>query len=467
MLSYITDGGIYFVRTQSGNFLIQALFALTLVFAFIPFFARRLATHDISAQMYSTTRQIETARTASRIFIQENADQLPFNQTVISGDKFAETLEPYGLPLGFVARTALGQDIMLVITKTVDEVTAFLRISGGDLSVMQRAELAHRIGFYAYYDPADSGGDIDVGIQLGDMYSDVVRRNDKNSDLAGFLTDLDMGGFRFDNIGNILSLNAKFDTGEITTLTINGTEVGRKERNNIVSIKTDKTVFQSASGESGLSLSRGTLSADTVVGRTVAKFGDTGNITVVDAAVNTFDMSAGHTAFTGPNNWDVGGNVIASRISFGVERLEVDSSINVARGQDVFIDTSTLQYSTASGIDTDYIYASNITLRDQTSEGISRGSSGAAIIDIRPAGTSLLPDVLINNVDNGSFAIIANAADDDDTTVDCRSIISGIGNTYNQKSLAQNIICQYVFWQRLEHRIDIKQCLMGGGDACN
>lgn len=462
----IIKGGWVFVRNQNGNFLIQALFSLTLVFAFIPFFSRRLATRDIGAQMYSATRMIETARTASRIFIQENADSLPFNQTVIAGDKFSETLEPYGLPLGFVARTALGQDMMLVITKTPDEISAFLRLTGGDLSIMQRAELAHRIGFYAYYDPENPDGSIDIGIQLGDMYSDVVRRNDKNADLAGFLTDIDMGEFRIDNIGNVLAMNAKFETGEITTLTINGTETGRKERNNIASIKTDKTVFQTTSGEAGLSLSRGTLNADTVVGHTVAKFGDTGNITVTDAAVNTFDMSAGHTAFTGPNNWDVGGNIIASRISFGVERLEVDSNVNMSRGQDVFIDTSTLQYSTASGIDTDLIYASNITLRDQTSESLSRGGSGAAIIDIRPAGTSLLPDVLINTLDNSKFAIIANPSDDDDKTVDCRSVISGIGNTYNQKSLAQYIVCQYVFWQRLEHRIDIKQCLMGGGSAC-
>ena len=432
----------------------------------MPFFARRLATRDINAQMYSTTRMVETARTASRIFIQENATQLPYDQTIISGDKFAETLEPYGLPLGFVARTALGQDMMLIINKTVDEVSAFLRLTGGNLTVMQRAELAHRIGFYAYYIPEDSDGNIDIGIQLGDMYSDVVRRNDKNSDLSGFLTDLDLGGFRFDNIGNILAMNASFDTGEITTLTIDGTEAGRKERSNIANIKTDKVVFQSTSGEAGLSLSRGTLNADTVVGRTVAKFGDTGNITVVDAAVNTFDMSAGRTGFTGPNNWDIGGNIIASRISFGVERLQVDSVINAARGQDVFIDTSTLKYSTASGIDTDYLYASNITLRDQTSESLSHGGSGAAIIDIRPAGTSLLPDALVGTIDNGAFSIIANAEDDDDKTVDCRSIISGIGNTYNQKSLAQYIVCQYVFWQRLEHRIDIKQCLIGGGNAC-
>ena len=146
--------------------------------------------------------------------------------------------------------------------------------------------------------------------------------------------------------------------------------------------------------------------------------------------------------------------------------MDVGSFINVTRGQDVFIDSSSLSYSTATGIDTDYIYASNITLRDQISDSLARGGDGAVILDIRPSGTSLLPDALVDSVNNGEFKIIANPADDDGDTDDCKSIISSLGNTYNQKSLAQYIVCQYVFWQRLEHRIDIKQCLMGGGDAC-
>jgi len=146
--------------------------------------------------------------------------------------------------------------------------------------------------------------------------------------------------------------------------------------------------------------------------------------------------------------------------------LDVNSFINVTRGQDVFVDSNTLTYSSTSGIDTDYIYASNITLRDQTSDGLSRGADGAAILDIRPAGTSLLPDALVDTINNGAFSIIANPNQDDDKTVDCKSIIAGLGNTYNQKSLAQYIVCQYVFWQRLEHRIDIKQCLIGGGSDC-
>ena len=42
------------MKAERGNFLLQALLSLTLVFAFIPFFARRLATRDMGAQMYTT-----------------------------------------------------------------------------------------------------------------------------------------------------------------------------------------------------------------------------------------------------------------------------------------------------------------------------------------------------------------------------------------------------------------------------
>lgn len=185
---------------QSGNFLLQALLALTLIFSFIPFFAQQLSSRDMDSQMYASTQKVDVASTAARIFIQENADALPYNTTVVSGDGFADLLEPYGLPLGFVARTALNQDIALVITKDLTTVSAYLQLTGGDLSDIQLAELARRIGFYATV----VGDEIIVGLALDDYYSDVVRRNENNLDNSAFLTDLDMGGFVFDNAGAVL-----------------------------------------------------------------------------------------------------------------------------------------------------------------------------------------------------------------------------------------------------------------------
>ena len=440
----------------------QALLALTLVFAFVPFIASQLAARNVDEQMYATTRQIENAGIASRIFIRENAKHLAYGQTIISGDSFGDTLEPYGLPLGFIPKTALGQDIALIIDKTPAGISGYLAITGGDLPDIRLAEIARRIGFYA--SQVDNG--INVGIVLTDDYSDVVRRNDPNLDNSAFLTDIDMGGFVFDNAGNTFASRGEFESGQFTTLTITGIESGRKTQNDIKNITTNRTVFQSRSGESALALTRGTLILGKINATTVSSFGDMGNFASNSAAVYDFSMTAGRTGFTGPAKWTIHGNVVSNNVSFSVERLDIDAYLNVARGQDVFIDADTLEYSTKSGIETSVIRTSNITLRDQTSQGLSSGGSGATIIDIRPAGTSLLPDVLIDDINNDKFAVIKDVSADNGDTVTCKDLILDFEGVYNTKSLAQNIICQYIFWQRLEHRIDIKQCLMAGGSDC-
>ena len=450
------------MQRQSGNFLLQALLSLTLIFAFVPYFATRLAARDMDSQMHAASRQIESAQTAARIFIRETASELPYDVSVISGNAFADTLEPYGLPLGFVPRTALGQDISLVINKTPLAVSAYLKLSGGGLSQLELAELARRIGFYASAD----GDGIIVGLALDDVYSDIVRRNETNLDNSAFFTDLDMGGFVFDNAGNVMARHGEFDSAEFGTLSVVGTESGRKQKNDIKSILTDKAVFQTKTGESALSLTRGGLVVEMVNAKTVSRYGDTGNLTAGAASVYDFAMTAGRTSFTGPSKWNVRGSVITDKINFSIERLEVDSFINAARGQDVYINPDDLEYSTRSGIEVNSIAASNITVRDQTSDALSHGETGAVILDIRPAGTSVMPDVLVNGIDNNAIAIIAAPGDNDGKTVDCKSIINKYDGRYNQKSLAQYIICQYVYWQRLEKRINIKKCLLDGKSGC-
>ena len=447
---------------QSGNFLLQALLALTCIFAFMPFVATRLATRDTAAQMYASTRQIDIAHTAARIFVRENANALAYNQTVFSGNNFVDTLEPYGLPLGFIPRTAMGQNISLVVDKDATNISAYLKMTGGDMSGVQLAEMARRIGFYASVD----NGDLIVGIALDDAYSDVVRRNVIDLDAGAFLADLNMGGYSLENIGGIIMRRGEFETGEFTTLSLVGAENGRKVKNAIKVINTDKSVFQSADGTSALSLTRGSLSVASVDARTVAAFGDTGNFTARSAATYDFAMTAGRTSFTGPNEWNVHGNVVSDKINFSVERLEISSFLNASRGQDVYINTDTLEYSANSGIQVGSIATSNITMRDQTSDALSQGQTGAVILDIRPAGTSILPDILVNGIDNAAFAIIASPSRDSADTIDCRSVISSTDSSYNAKSLAQYVVCQYMYWVRLEQRIDIKQCLLDGKSDC-
>ena len=450
------------MQRQGGNFLLQALLALALIIAFIPLFTQKLAVRDKDAQMHIVTSQIETASTAARIYLRENLGEFNYDTTILNGERFADTLEPYGLPLGFVPRTAFGQNISLVINKDEYTVSAYLELSGGNLSELQRAELVRRLGFYA----STMDGNVYLLVPLSEVFSDVVYRKEKNVEENGFLSDLDLGGFGLENGGTVFARNGEFESVQANVLSIFGIEDGRKSRNKIDNLITVKSVFQSSNGETALTVNRGNLVVDSVSAKTLAKFGDTGNFTAGSASVSDLSMPVGYTSFVGPAKWDVKGNVFSDKITFNVERLEVSSSINAAHGQDVFINPEDLGYNTQNGIDVEVIRAANITLRDQTSDALSRGNSGAILLDIRPAGTSMFPDILLDSIDNNSFVIIANPADDSGKTVDCKSIILSYGGTYNQRSLSQNIICQYVFWQRLENRIDIKQCLLDGKSDC-
>ena len=451
------------MQQERGNFLLQALLALGLIFAFMPFVARQMADRATDSRMYSATHQVEIAQTASRIFIRENSRDIPYDTTIISGDKFVDMLEPYGLPLGFVPRTALGQDIALVIHKTPVSVSAYLDLTGGNLSGVARAELARRIGFYAV--PTETG--VSVGVDLAEIYSDVVRRNDPNIDASGFLTEMDMGKFSINGVGNLFAVRGDFENAEIDTLDVFGQEAGKKLSNKIGSISAEKTVFQSQTGESALALTRGTLYAGALSVRTISMFGETGSFSFNNVAAYEMSLTAGSTGFKGPSSWNVRGDLISSYATFSVERLDVSGFINAARGQEVYIDDETLTYSSKSGLNVGTLHVSNITLRDQTSTALNNGKSGAILLDIRPAGTTMLPDALVSDINNDNFSILANPAADNSDTVDCSQIIKKYSGVYNSQSLSQYLICQYVYWQRLEKRINIKQCLMVGGVGCD
>ncbi|MDR1360963.1 MAG: hypothetical protein LBJ18_01480 [Rickettsiales bacterium] len=449
-------------QQQAGSFLLQALLALSLIIAFMPFFASRLARRDIDAQMLATTHQLETAQTAARIFVRENISNFPYNPVKYSGDAFSDTLEPYGLPLGFISRTIMGQDISLTVIKDKFSINAELIITGGKISGLRRAELARRLGFYA----SESDGAIILRVPLDEDFSDIVKRKEPSPDENSFMSDLDLGGFGLENGGGLFGRVLETDIFTANTLSVFGLEDGRKNKNKIDNLTVAKSVFQSASGESALAVAKGSLAADRLETRTISKFGDTGNLTVKTASVYDFAMTAGRTGFNGPAKWNVNGNLETDNITFTVERLDISSFINASRGQDVFINPDSLEYNTQSGISAGILRAANITLRDQTSAALERGNTGAVILDIRPAGTSVLPDALIESVDNSIFRIISKYDDDSGKETDCKGIIAGLDFSYNQKSLSQNIICQYVFWQRLEKRIDLKKCMLDGKSGC-
>jgi hypothetical protein len=217
-----------------------------------------------------------------------------------------------------------------------------------------------------------------------------------------------------------------------------------------------------------LALTRGSLKAKNVFGKTVAQYGSTGNFESDSASVYSFDMTAGRTGFTGPVSWDVRGNLETEHIVLGMERLEVGSYLNVSGGQDVYVsnDSGAISYNSSSGISVGDVIAAHITLRDQTSKALNAGDTGAVIVDIRPASTTVLPDVRVSGINNDGYAILKYPKKDSAEVVDCKSIISGLGEVYNSSSLSQHIICEYLFWARLEQRINAKKCLMAGGSDC-
>ena len=450
------------MRAQKGNFLLQALLAISLLFIFIPVLTRRLIVNDTDAKMYSAVHHIDTAQTAARIFIRENVDTLSYGKTTIRGNDFADILEPYGLPLGYIPRTSFGQDIYLVVDKDETGVSGTLMVDGGDLTGIQIAEMVRRIGFYA--ERTTTG--LMVGVPLNTLYQDVVRRNEPDITNSAFLTDLYMTGFSIDNVNKIIGHNVVANTANFDTLDITGNESERNSKNKIKILNSDKSIFQSKSGASALALTRGSLKAKNVFGRTVAQYGSTGNFESQSASAYSFDMTAGRTGFTGPTTWDVRGNLESEHIVFGVESLEVGSYLNVSSGQDVYTDNNIISYNTTSGISTDSIIASHITLRDQTSKALDAGDTGAVIVDVRPASTTVLPDVWVSGISNDGFAILKYPKKDSDETITCQSVISQLGETYNSKSLAQHVLCEYLFWMRLEQRINAKQCLMAGGSGC-
>ncbi len=451
-----------FLHKQSGNFLTQALLGLALMVAFMPFVAQKISRRDMDAKMYAAVNQIELATTAAKIYVQENMNDINYNETILEGDEFADVLEPYGLPLGFLPVTSFGQDISLVIEKDENQISAYLKMTGGDLSEILLAEQAKRIGFYGFFEE----GVLYSIVPLGEMYFDLVRLKSKNIVNSGFLTDLDMGEFGIRNINELLGRNAEVEVARIKNFSLTGLELGRDEKNEIQNLITSNAIFQSSTGEAALTINSGVLTADNVSTITISEYGSEPNVLFEDSSVFEFSSAAGRNSFYGPGIWDVRGDLISDGFSFSVERLDVSSFIDASAGQDVYIDSESLTYSSRSGIETGIIYASNITLRDQTSSGLLEGESGAVILDVRPAGTSVLPDAIVSGIDNDLIKILKNPKDDNSDTIGCDDIIESIDVGYDKNSISQYIICQYVFWRNLEERINAKQCLIQGGSDC-
>jgi len=476
--------------SESGNFLLQALLAVSLVIAFMPWLAGKMSNRQRDAEMTATVRQISAATGAAREFIRENSSSINYGVSIYEGDRFVDTLEPYGLPLGFVPMTPFGQKISMNILKNESDVIALVVLSDGNLSATQRAELAVRIGFWAASGAdkllrgATAGWELDlssfgaftlrenniyVRIPSSDEMSELIPRRVRNIDDSRFHTDLIMNGFDVRGIDNLDVREGNFTTVMTADLLLSGIEDGRRMRHQFGNLNIRRAAFSGGGmGAGALSISRGTLVASDSSAASISRFGESGNLNAGTINVFSWTMADGRTGFSGPAMWDIRGDGIFENVTLNTDVLQISGFINASRGQDVFIDEQDLSYSTQSGIATTDIYAAHITLRDQTSAALLAGETGPILVDIRPAGVSILPDAFVADINNDGIEIPISPDNNDGTTVACKNIIDSIGGDarYNANSLSQNIVCQYVFWQRLEQRINMKKCMLDGGGKC-
>ncbi|MDR1207112.1 MAG: hypothetical protein LBK26_01720 [Rickettsiales bacterium] len=472
-------------RAKRGNFMLQALLALALVIAFMPFLVRKISGNEFASRMAATTAQIEAAAGAAREFIRDNADRMPYGVAIFKDDKFTDALESYGLSLGFVPKTPFGQNIFMTTVKSESETLSFIGISDPKTSAAAMAELAVRIGFWAAEFDADekilrgaTGGweirteefgwrpdknTIYVRVPAFRELSELVAKRSKNTEDNKFHTDLIMGGYDIKGINDISAREGNFKTILAGDIRLSGMEDGKKMRNRFGAFNIRRAVF----GDS-MNVTKGILNAGNLSSSSISKYGDAGNLTADTLSVYDFSMAAGRTGFNGPAKWEVKGNAVLENVTLDAEQLEVSGFINASRGQDVFINEYDLTYASKSGIEANVVSAANLTLRDQTSSGLLNGGTGPVLIDLRLGGVSVLPDITIDGIDNNAIGIPSQIDDDSGAVTGCRNIIGALtgGVAYNQKSLSQNIVCRYVFWQRLERRIDLKKCMLEGKGGC-
>lgn len=468
--------------------MLQALLALALVIAFLPMFVKKVADKNTNRENIAVVQQITSAFDAARAFIYEEFDNFPNGVETFSGDEFVRTLEPYGLPLGFVPRTPLGQSISLVVSKNGKDILAALVVDGGKLGRFRRAEIMARIGFWGMLADGDgplkgaTGGwsmsdvpngvtfnpdDILVLVPEEEEFSELILRNAKNPDKNIFHTNIKMDGNNITSVAALSANNGKIKNVAASDFLLSGIETDRKNKNDIGLVRARKVWFSAANGNP-LTIVRSDLRTGLFSATSVANYGDAPNLTARNVEVRDFSMAAGKTGFAGPSQWNINTTASFTNITLNVERLSLSSFLDTSRGQDIFLneDGSSLEYMAGSGIRAKTLRTDNIIFRDQISSELLSGGTGAALLEIRPAGTTSLPDASLAGINNDQLKIPISAEDNSGKLETCRAIISRLGGKYNAASLADNIVCRFVLYNRIERRIEIKKCLLDGGTQC-
>ncbi len=459
----------------------------------------------MAAQMYSAKQSIETVYNAARLYLYDEKDLLSYGETNFEGANLISTLRPYGIPLGFNPVTSLGQNIIFEINKQEAEsvpceeigenseescseapeilapvIRARLLVVPGEgvtLKDYQVAELARMIGFFA----KPNGDELELVVPVDVMYTDIVLRKETDANI-GFLTELNMGANDIDGIGALDAEKGLFNIeGRFSSLYIDGISTGLLDKIKINRLDADSFIFEPRAPDVAALTIAGTelnIGSDTLGPGygDVGTIGNVGSSPLVKATesvfAKTFVQPNHPTGFTTGSEcvWTVGNDLVSNDM-----RLNVTDNITVVKAlfgtnHEGFNDIALIDNS---GIKVaDELIVNNVTLRDKNMREMYDEDYGTALVNLYPGGMSVLPDVNLSGIElptgKSGVGVINNPLSERTDLLGCDYILQSYLETrsvaadYDKHSLIQAIVCNYIFWERLERRINMKLCIMSG-----
>ena len=460
------------MQKQRGNFLLQALLAVTLSFVFMPFFASKLAVRDMNAKMHSVTKQVEYVYEATTNYLRENKNNLNYGETEYADKELVEVLRQYGLPLGFRNETIFGQNMALNIIKKDDYIGASIKIRGGELSDMQTAELIRRMDFYA----RDEGnGMISVFVPVDSSltsYTDIVLKEEPEDGI--FLSELKMDGHDIDGLGGLGSEftmdgtngaeGGIFELGDFRKITV-VTSDAEKWKNEFKAFSyVGSTDVYGPLNINGTDLNVTNMTVNYISASKAEKEGEDHKVFMpsLNAGIlnaKNFMMISDSANFTAPEKW----KEIAHNIRAVDYTLRINPSDDTKEGMHVYSDIVVTPDNTPfdadkrnAGIETDELIAEHIVVGQSDIVQLKEGTQSNVILNISLAGQSEFQDLYVEDIDNDKLRIIKNPQGTSAEGQYCAELFPEKGGNamkYDKRSLAQHIICQYLFWETLEHRI--------------
>lgn len=454
----------------------------------MPFFASKLAVRDMSAKMHSVTQQVEYVYDAAINYLRENKNNLNYGETEYADDALVYVLRNYGLPLGFRNETIFGQTMSLNITKNEDFISAEIKISGDKLSDVQVAELIRRMDLFAR---DDGGGNISVFVPVDSSltaYTDIVLKEEPEDGI--FLSTLKMEGFDDDDgilkkhsiVGlgglgsefvdayiNINETNGAgigdFAEGKFKKITLFGDKNSNNKFTNFDIKSTDVYSFLDITGSDVQIIQDpdNPLEPNMTVNYVSASTTFFPSLITTSLKANDFIMIDNSINFTAPATWtEIKNNFVANSYTLQLKQddgngtLKVNSDIVVIK-QNSSSDTLNIN----GGIEVDDLVAENIVVGDSYVDQLKEGPQNGIKIQISPAGTSVFKDIYAEKIGGRTIAnnMIYFIKDPDSTTAtmaNCSEAFTEKGVQFQKHSLAQHIICQYIYWERLEHRLRVK-----------